>query len=110
MRVAIEFAGIYAERIAGKGPAFSSWDWKILPTHRPLLTRLAEQAFIILHTVLVSEETNLDLDAQRRALESWLALVGLPWDIVWSHPGKPLAEHYIEEPADLQALCQQLDK
>ena len=111
LHTAIEFVGIYAERagVTGSDPRFRSVDWKAIPKSRSLLQRLSTLSGIIVHSKLLSEDLNLNIDAQARAIESWLSSVGLPWDSVWVHSGKPVAHYYIETFNQLEYIVEKLE-
>lgn len=77
---------------------------------KTLLTDLKKDHYLIVHTQLLSEDVEEDLDALKKLIEDWLHAHNLPWDIVWDRCGKPQADHYVETLDQLRTLHASLCK
>jgi len=74
----------------------------IMPGAKRFMNALHELGFhIIIHSTRLSPtiNANYSLDELKAPIEKWLSENGIPYDEIWTYPGKPLAIAYIDDRA-----------
>jgi len=81
------------------------WDSRVEPEARRLLREIEKHCYILIHSVLVSDDHNQpDPVEQATQVERYLRAMGVPFDSTWNRPGKPAADHYVETLDDLRLV------
>lgn len=107
--IAVELDGCLGVRTLGEGNLFIPYQWRVVPGVSSLLDQLATRAYILLHTIWISEENGTDLETQCKAIQRWMQDARLPWDWIWWLPGKPYADFYVESKEGLEHVLQEIE-
>jgi len=104
--IAIELAGVIGNRVIGTGNTFIPYQWRVVPGAAEALDLISRRCYVLIHTYWLSEETGVDMDAQARAIKLWLVDHKLSWDWLWTLPGKPWADRYVDNTEGLKDVIQ----
>lgn len=103
--IAVELDGVLGDRIIGSGNLFVPYQWRVRRGSLDTLELLARRCYVLIHSHWLSEETGVDVDVQAAAMKRWLGDMKAPWDWLWTLPGKPWADFYVEVEEDLDNVA-----
>jgi hypothetical protein len=107
--IGIEFVGLVANRVQGKGWSFLENDWEFIESCLKGFRALRDNdCYILIHTVLINSE--VDIETQKLEIESYLKKREVPYHSIHIEVGKPLMDFEVDFPEDIWHYLENVHK